>query len=481
MTAARGASSATAPPVPPDERTVGDLLHDADFAARELLWEAPPHMAKARVRSWGEVVEAAAGLWASIPDRTGDPSMGRIHRLALGMHRTQLRTGWPGVGEGDPLLERAVENLWLAAEMVAARRHPTAPLSEPGHLDSEAARTRIMHVVYVASHGVGQALDNYNRDLRRVLDAKHRVEPGQSAEQSRDLLVRVGTAEQLAASYLSGRWPAALTGQHLDPVEPGRLERAVARWDVQARRTLAASPTATDVLFTVKVERDLTVTGARIFTAAAHLGAIDADQHANRLQPALGSLDDAWAQLGVDLQQIAGRARRIDPDLLHAGAELRASLREITADLGGHAGPETMAQRVDLRAASREVQRGLVAAVDFGYVLREAVTDPEFFAPARGVAAACTVLFVRSDDAAWVELGDLYANRAIPIPQALRESLAERSADVVEAAVQVDSASTFLGANRDISPAGPRLNGRGHEERGIGVPPGPGPAYGCER
>ena len=39
----------------------------------------------------------------------------------------------------------------------------------------------------------------------------------------------------------------------------------------------------------------------------------------------------------------------------------------------------------------------------------------------------------------------------------------------------------FLGANRDLSPAGPRLNGRGHEERAIGVPPGPGPAYGFER
>jgi hypothetical protein len=285
----------------------------------------------------------------------------------------------------------------------------------------------------------------------------------------------------LAASYLQGRWPAGLTGQHREPVEPDRLEQAVARWDVQARRTLAASPTAANVLFTVKVERDLAVTGGRILAAAAQLGAVDADQHAQRLQPALGSLDEAWARLGGDLEQIAGRARRVDPELLRSGAELRASLREITADLGGHAGPTIMAQRADLRAASVEVQRGLVAAVDLGYVLRDVVTDPELTAPARGVQAACMILLVEPDDAAWVEAGDVYANRPVALPDALRESLAERSAEVAAAAVRVDSAGTFLGANREIGTAGPLLNGRGHEERTVGVPPAPGPGYGCER
>ncbi|MCR6494761.1 hypothetical protein [Cellulomonas sp. P24] len=464
-----------------DQWTVGDLLLDADVAARELLWDAPPDTAKAKARSWGEVVEAAADLWSSFPDRTGNLSMERIHKLTLGMHLNQRRTGWPGTGEGDPHLERVVENLSRATEMIAVRRHPTAPLSEPGHLDSEAARTRIMHVVYVASHGVGQALWQYNRDMRRVLDAKHRLSPGQSADQSLNLMVRVGTAEQLAASYLQGRWPAGLTGQHRDPVEPARLELAVARWDVQARRTLAASPTAAHLLFTVKVERDLTVTGGRIVAAAAQLGAVDADQHAQRMQPALGSLDDAWARLGGDLEQIAGRARRVDPDLLRSGAELRASLREITADLGGHAGPTTMAQRADLPAASLEVRRGLVAAVDLGYVVRDVVTDPELTAPARGVQAACARLRAQPDDAAWVDPRDLHANSPVTLPEALRESLVERSVDVIAAAALVDSAGAFLGANREISPAGPQLTGRAHEERAVSLPPAPGPAYGCER
>jgi hypothetical protein len=76
---------------------------------------------------------------------------------------------------------------------------------------------------------------------------------------------------------------------------------------------------------------------------------------------------------------------------------------------------------------------------------------------------------------------DAYANRPVALPEALRESLAERSTGVVAAAVGVDSASTFLGANREISPAGPLLNGRGHEEFAVCVPPASDPGYGCDR
>ena len=481
MTAATRSSRTAPPPQGDDERTVGDLLLDADIAARELLWDAPPDTAKAKARSWGEVVEAAAELWSSFPDRTGDPSMERIHKLTVGMHRTQQRTGWPGTGEGDPHLDRVVENLSRATGMISSRRHPTAPLSELGHLDSEAARTRIMHVVYVASHGVGQALWQYNRDLRRVLDATHRLDQGQSADQSHNLLVRVGTAAQLAASYLQGRWPAGLTGQHRDPVVPARLEQAVAFWDIQARRTRAAAPTVADVLFTAKVERDLTLTGGRIVAAAGDLGVVDAEQFRQRLEPAFAQLDAAWGGLGSDLEQIAGRARRVDPELLRSGTELRASLREITADVGGQASPPTMAERADLLVASLEVHRGLVAAVDLGFVLRDAVTDPELTAPARGVQATCLAFVDQPDEAAWVDAGDAYANRPVPLPDALRQSLVERSASVVAAGLRVDSAGTFLGAGRQTSLAGPVIDGRAHEERAIGLPPAPGPRYGCDR
>ena len=46
MKAMPGSSHASGPPELVDERTVGDLLLDADIAARELLWDAPPDTAK---------------------------------------------------------------------------------------------------------------------------------------------------------------------------------------------------------------------------------------------------------------------------------------------------------------------------------------------------------------------------------------------------------------------------------------------------
>jgi hypothetical protein len=91
------------------------------------------------------------------------------------------------------------------------------------------------------------------------------------------------------------------------------------------------------------------------------------------------------------------------------------------------------------------------------------------------------LLLAEPDDAAWVDAGDVYANRPVSLPEALRESLAERSSEVVAAAVGVDSAGTFLGVNRQISPPDPLLNGRAHEERAVGALSVPGPAYGCER
>ncbi|MHB1010973.1 MAG: hypothetical protein ACYC1E_17495 [Propionibacteriaceae bacterium] len=467
----------------PDERTVGDLLLDADLTVRELLWDAPPDIAKARARSWGEVVEAAAEVWAAIPDRTGDPSMERIHKLTDGMYRNQQRTGWPGVGAGDPHLERAAEALSRAAEMISARRHPTAPLSEAGHLDSVAARTRIMHTVYVASHGVSNALWQYTRDMRRVLDGKGRLQPGDSADQSQNMLTRVGAAERLAGSYLAGRWPAGLAGQHREVVEPQRLAQAVAAWAVQSRRTWAASPTVADLLYTTITERDLVLSGGRVLQAAAGAGAIDAEQHTARLHPALITLEQAWGRVASELAELTGRPQRINADLLAAGTELRASIREISSDLGGVAGTATMAQRADLHAASLEVQRGVVASVDLGHVVRDVVRDPQLTAPARGVQAMAGRLDADPGDAAWVEAGALLHNRPVPLPPAVRDALSTSVERVVHAAATADSAGSFFdAAHRADSPTAPTAapTGRARAERTAPTMT-PAPGLGCER
>ena len=360
-----------------DGRSVGELLLDADLTSRAMLWNPDPDTAKAKVRTWGEVVEAAADLWAAIPARDGDPSMARIHELTTRIHRTQQRTGWPGSGPTDPHLETITNNLARAAELVTARHHPTAALSVAGHLDSEAARTRIMHILYVSSHGVSTALNGYTRALQQRLDARKVILPGDSLPYARDARERIGAVERLAGSYLHSRWPTALSGAHSDPTENHRLEQALARWDLQAHRALAAPPAAANLRAIVEVQRDLTLATGVITAGAASRGLLDPQQHTDRLRPALAGLEQAWGQLGADLGPMIGRQHRLDPELLLAGNEVRAALRDITHDHHGFATPATMADRVDLAAATTSLQRGLSAAVDLAHAVRDALDDPE--------------------------------------------------------------------------------------------------------
>ena len=50
-----------------DGRSVGELLLDADHTARDLLIDAPDLDAAVVLRTWGEVVQTAADLWAALP------------------------------------------------------------------------------------------------------------------------------------------------------------------------------------------------------------------------------------------------------------------------------------------------------------------------------------------------------------------------------------------------------------------------------
>mgnify|MGYP006870805700 CR=1 FL=1 len=122
-----------------DLRSVGELLLDADLTSRAALWETGPDLAKARVRTLGEVIEAAADLWTAIPDPFKDQSMNRISNLADGLHRTHQHTGWPGAGDADPHLASIASSLSRAADLVQARQHPTAAPSRPAISNTNSA------------------------------------------------------------------------------------------------------------------------------------------------------------------------------------------------------------------------------------------------------------------------------------------------------------------------------------------------------
>jgi hypothetical protein len=435
--------------LPVDGRSVGELLLDADLTARAGLWDPNPAGAKARVRSWGEVAEAAAELWASIPDETADPSMGRITILAQGLHRTHMRAGWPGTGPGDPDLEAIATSLIRAAALVQARRHPDAPLSPDGNLDAEGARTRLIHALYVATHSVCVALNNHQADLQHCLDARQAIPAGDSLQHARDTMRRLDAVEQLAGTYLHGRWPSALAGEHRDQPEEARLAQALARWDLQAHRTLANALTTANLEWTARIQQGLVITTAVIGAAAAHQGQLDPND-VKRARAALANLEDAWAGLATELAKVHGRHRVIDPALLLAGREVQAALREITHQHAGYNTPAAMATRADLALTVGKLRDSLTAAVDLAHVTRDALGDPDLTVSARAAHSIATDVAAPAINAGWVDARSLHDNRDIPMPHPLRYRLGERAGQIITAAVTADSAA--LGLRRPRSP-----------------------------
>ncbi|MGV1009114.1 MAG: hypothetical protein ACOYBY_10990 [Dermatophilaceae bacterium] len=468
-----------------DARSVGELLLDADLTSRAALWNPAADLATARARTWGEVVEAAAQLWSAIPDRAGDPSMRRIAQLTAALHRTQRRTQWPGAGPTDPHLESIATSLTRAAQLVAGRRHTTAALSPAAHLDSEAARTRLMHVLYASAHSTTVCLDRYAETLRQRLSQHQALRAGESPRRAQDTRERVAAVERLAGSYLLSRWPAALTGEHRDPIEPDRLQQALARWDVQAHRTLAGTPTAINLTWIVRVQRDITLATAIIGSAAGARGVLD-PQHTQRLGSALAALEQAWATVGAALEPLQGRHRRPDSTLLLAAGEARAALRDITHEGAGLTTHAVMASRVDLAAAAASLGDSLTAGVDLAHVLRDAVQDPQLTVAAR---AAHTMATSGGDEpplAGWVHAGDLHHNREITLPVPARQILTEHVSGVIAAALAAESAGAAFRpaqAPSERTLVEQTQLGRQHEDRAppaLASPPDP-PGWGGER
>ena len=470
MNQTRTAARTEAGDRPVDERTVGELLLAADVTVRDASWDSGRVVAKQRVQSWVDVVDAAAALWAAVPDRTRDPAMERIHRIALGVAKTNQRMGWPPADvPPDPHLDSVAADLRRAAHLVSSRRHPTARLSEAGHLDSDATRTRLMHVVSVATHGMRWSLSRYVRDLERIRDARSVIEAGDSFVASRDALNRTAPVEQLSGAYLRGRWPRVLDGEHRDPV-PDRLGQAMAGWEVQVRRSLVKAPTPATLLFAASVERQRVLAAEFVIGSAATLRLVDGAEFVNRIKPALETLGVAWARLERDLAPLSGW-RRADPDLGRAAEEMRAGLREITHDGAGLASPQTMADRTDLVVASRSLQLGASLGSEVAHAMREAIDEIVWTVPARGASKVHQALGVAPTP---VDSASVRTGAVLPLSDVGLRALAAHVDDVARAARTVDSTGSAVHTALQGRPA----SGREHQERALTYAPGGAPVPG---
>jgi len=277
-----------------DERSVGELLLDADFTTRQVLMDVTGEDAPAMLRTWCEVVQSASELWATLPQPVrgatspiDGATMARLESMSQGMHRTQVRQGWPGDGPADERLLHVAETLTRAADLIGRRGGHIRATDTAVRADVDAARMRIMHTLYVGAHGVGVAARQHVTDVElSTLGKSSRESRAASAPRGLEAINRLAAFERLAGAYVGNRFSAAAQGEQVrGPYGTERLQQALIGWDIQAHRTLAASPTAANLLLASRTQAGIATAAGAILHAGARTGHVDTDAYEHRLAP----------------------------------------------------------------------------------------------------------------------------------------------------------------------------------------------------
>ena len=373
--------------------------------------------------------------------------MEQLETMNGNLMKAARRRQWPGDGPAHERLLQVGENLTLAAELLHRRRTDIRPMRPEVMADLNAAKARLMHVLYIGAHGVQVALNRDLRDLAVLPAAKRATLPAESMRRTVEARDRMAAFEQLAGSYLSATFPAALRGEHKPLPEPDRLRQALATWDIQAHRALSGATSAATMTLVAQTQAHTAFATQRMLRAACETGAIEPHAYRTRLAPALESVQTSWVALASTWAQLVpSSGRRLDPDLVVTANEIRAALLEVIHDHTGPASVESLAVTVDLKQASHTLQLGLATSTDLAYALREATVDPRLLTSARRVNAMAMTLEARGPHGnvsteAWVRLADHAQDRPVPLPDTVREWLTRAADHAVQAATTAAGAA----------------------------------------
>jgi hypothetical protein len=455
-------------PVSADLRSVGELLVDADHHARTLLLDADAEAASALLRAWGSTVRAAAAVWEAFPQVKGsaipdtDP-FPRVREIARSVDADLATSRWPGTGTGsgagDHRMHAISGNLTQARELVDKYGGELQPHLPRVHKDLEAARTRVVHTLYIVTHGVLVALNEDGR--QRAADPNRTEARRASAASSRGRYEvgpgvrwadRLGVAERALGSYLQpSHYAEALAHEQVAPVvgHP-RLREALARFDIQAHRTLVDAPNAGNLVLATRTEGMFFGAALVLARAAAEAGYLDrAEVDPARLEYSLSTAGEAWMGLARRWRDLMPQSARLDPALATAAAQLRAACRELTHDGDQIAPASAIARRVDLAEALPVIARYVDAAAELAEATRPPLRDPGLVAPSRAVVRRLAQdiedgLVPDTADAVRSDLITIAVreNRLGPVPAQLLDALDSSATGAARAASSAASAMT---------------------------------------
>ncbi|MCW4600233.1 hypothetical protein ON003_00350 [Janibacter hoylei] len=458
-----------------DHRSVGELLVANDLIARSVLMDTEHHDARGLVGAWPRLAEAAEGFWSALPRAEREAGPWHLPELArddLKVHGLAHMPGWSGPTSQDQRLVDMAANFERGEHLL--RRHERLDgvgLAAPVVADREAAATRALHSIYVASHGVGVALRQAH-DAQSDPAARRRssASAGELATVS-GLQRQFAGIEQTLGLRMGRRWPTGLEGEYREQPVQQRMREAMTVWDVQARRAMSdLTPfSASEVC---QAQAVLLSNGHALLRAAALDEHVDPLEYRDRLAPALETVTGRLWAAGEVWRHLALPSDGIDPALRASAREVLAAVAEPVRDGAVFASHTTIQERVDLREVPQLMHRALITAAETAYGIREAVRSTELTGRARWVHEATVAAQSRlyaanvepSPMKAWVSPNALRRNDLVSLPGVLKDDLAGQMGHVVSAADSVREAAA------NVLTRSPALSGREAQDRGVPTP-----------
>ena len=464
-----------------DQRSVGELLHEADRQARTMLMDVTGDDAARLLHAWATLVSAAGNLWQALPRPPGLAAesaipIDRVAEISDSLSRRLTTNSWPPPTAPDPRMSDMAHTLDRATSLVE-RFAGENVLGVSGVKDLQAARARIMHTLYVAAHAVTVSLVQYGRArhdqaaaTRRPLATPARQTPYAVAPTT-EWVRRMAAAEAAAASFAThGQLPALLNGEELiPPADTSRLSRALASWDVQAHRGLVSPAWRDNMVLTTRTQA-LICGSAMLLVSAAGSG--HKPDPPSRLGPALGRAGAAWSDLGSRWDDLTAPNVRPSPQLIVAAGEIRAATRELIHDAATVASPHTIAGRPGFDEGLQAVLRALEHADELAHAVAEKGTTPGLTGRARALsirahddidAGRATIPVGR--DTVWVSPTDILAKHIVAAPPPVAEGLQASSQAVVQAATLAGAAASSVAGSRPPAQAHQApLGGRGQRQ-----------------
>lgn len=440
-----------------DVRSVGEMLHDADHLARGLLMDVDGEDAASLLRTWPSVVDAGASVWDAIPRVHSDEQVTAMKRLVAtaGIFRSPLdrEEGWPGRGPGHAGALQIAATLRSAGSLIARFGGEPRPEKPEVRRDIDATRARVMHTLYLTAHASTVALNAYGRDLVQDSYAEGRkpiplstVHTAYAVRPTIAWLQRAARCENIARDYLSGDFAASVQGEALSPLgDTSRVPRALARWDIQAHRTLAATPTPANIVVTARTQAWITAASGVLLQAVR-----PANTDPDRLETAIAVAGETWSDLAGRWHDLAQPSDQIDPALHRAAAELRAAYRELTHETAVLASPETIASRAGLDRAVTASLDALTAADELAYTVEDQAHAAGLTGPARPLSQRAhndveAGLFALDPgtDTVWISPADIQAKRVVPLPPPVAHGLRTASNATLYAAGEASTAAAI--------------------------------------